>query len=211
MKLTKEQMKEAILRLYGLLCDGTDETDVLDEMGLNAEEYEKLKHRMFEVKSAELQSTPPEHFYIQYIIDQTKNIKDLTDIVDQFKDTRQPTALVGAIRVRAEILDKIIAKGQEFGILKKTPNRTEIVAGVAIAELSDGDLKKQILNSIGSLGTLLGKYGDKDILDVSPGILHSGPALPEAVLAGDAIKVKRIESPRKGRRDKVRLGRKKQS
>jgi hypothetical protein len=210
MKLTKDQMREAIVRIYGLLCAGDNEADILDEMGISADEYENLKSAMFEAKTEEIRSRPIEHIYIQYIIDQMCNMTDLDNVVLKYQITKQPTALVGAIRARSEILDKIIAKGQEFGILKKVPGRTEVLAGIVIAELSDNQLKKEIVGSLGALNILLGKYGDKNIIDVTPGSICHGAALPEAVLGDNGIRTKKINDVSKQKskhRDKVRAGR----
>jgi hypothetical protein len=213
MKLTKEQMKEAVMRIYGMLCFGDDEADILDEMGISVEQYEELKNKMFEVKSQEFKTKPIEYIYTQYIIDQTNNLNELSNFITSNKDGK---SIVGAIRARSEILDKIITKGQEFGIIKKVANRSEIVAGVLIAELSNTQLKKEITTSLDSLNLLLKKYGDKDIIDVSPGTIRSGKELPEAVLKteeenkDDGIVVRSIKKSSKKkskRRDKARLNR----
>lgn len=209
MKLSKEQLREAVMRIYGLLCEGDEEGDILDEMGISADEYEKLKAAMFEYKSEELRSKPIEHIYVQYIIDQTKNLKDLDKFIRESRASKQSSNLVGAVRARAEIYDRLITKGQEFGIIKKMPNRTEIVGGVVLAELTNKELKKQMTGALSELNFLLEKYGDKDIIDVTPGKIHQGKGLPAAVLnpkeeADDSgIKVKKSSK----RRDKVRKGR----
>jgi hypothetical protein len=218
MKLTKEQMKEAVMRIYGMLCVGDEEADILDEMGISAEQYENLKDKLFESKAQEFKTKPIEYTYIQYIIDQTHNLSILDEFIKSNKDGKGKSAqsIVGAIRARSEILDKIIARGQEFGIIKKVANRSEVVAGVLIAELSNTQLKKEITTSLDSLNLLLKKYGDKDIIDVSPGSIRSGRELPEAVLKTEEkssegeIIVKRIKKgSKKGlkRRDKARLNR----
>jgi hypothetical protein len=212
MKLTKEQMKEAVMRIYGMLCDGDDEADILDEMGISAEQYENMKDKLFETKAQEFRTKPIEYTYVQYIIDQTHNLSVLDDFIKSNKNEkgRSAQSIVGAIRARSEIMDKIIARGQEFGIIKKVANRSEVVAGVLIAELSNTQLKKEITTSLDSLNLLLKKYGDRDIIDVSPGALRSGKGLPEAVLKveeseskDNGIAVKRVKKNSK-RRDKTR-------
>jgi hypothetical protein len=215
MKLTKEQMKEAVMRIYGMLCEGDDEADILDEMGISAEQYENMKDKLFETKAQEFKTKPIEYTYVQYIIDQTYNLSVLDDFIKSNKNEKGRSAqgIVGAIRAKSEIMDKIIARGQEFGIIKKVANRSEVVAGVLIAELSNTQLKKEITTSLDSLNLLLKKYGDRDIIDVSPGTLRSGKGLPEAVLKveeseskDNGIAVKRVKKNSK-RRDKTRSNR----
>jgi hypothetical protein len=206
MKLTKEQLKEAMLRIYGMLCSGDEESDILDEMGLSADEYEKIKAAMFDLKAEEVRSRPVEHVYVQYLIDQTRNLRDLDTFIRENRNTKQATATVGAIRARATILDEIITKGQEFGIIKKVPNRTELIGGVVLAELTNNELKREMTGALGALNFLLEKYGERNIIDVTTGDLHRGKGLPEAVLVHkedeDGGKKKTSK-----RRDKVRKGR----
>lgn len=204
MKLTKEQLKEAMMRIYGMLCSGDEEADILDEMGLTAEEYEKIKAAMFDLKAEEVRGRPIEHVYVQYLIDQTQNLKLLDDFVRENRNTKQATATVGAIRARASILSEIITKGQEFGIIKKMPNRTELIGGVVLAELSNKELKKEMTGALGALNFLLEKYGERDIIDVSPGELHRGRGLPEAILV---TKEEEDGEKKKSRYDKIRKGR----
>lgn len=212
MKLTKDQLREAVLRIYGLLCTGVDEADVLDEMGITATEYEGLKAAMFEAKTQEVHSKPIEHVYIEYMIEQLRNISDLNDIIANYRKTKQATALVGAIRARSEITDKLITRGQEFGLIKKVANRNEIVAGLVIANLTNQELKKEITGGLNLLNEMIGKYGDRNIIDVTPGKVHRGRGLPEAVLnpEGDVVKDdddKGKSKKKSNRRDKVRGGR----
>lgn len=202
MKLTKEQTREAILRIYTMLTSGEDENDILDEMGVTVEEYEKLKSAMFEAKAEEVRSKPIEHVYVEYMIEQLKNVTTLSDVIDNYRSTKQATAIVGAVKVRSEIIDKLITKGQEFGLIKKVPNRNEFVGGVVIANLTNQELKKQITGALGGLNDMLTKYGDKNMIDVTPGEIHRGKALPEAVLDSEEDKTtKPNKSKFKGRRN----------
>jgi len=186
MKLTKEQVKEAVATIYGLLCSGKEDSEILDEMGIGVEEFEKLKAAMFDAKADEVRARPTEHTYVQYMIDQLRNLRDLDDMVGTFKTTKQYNAMVGAVRARSEILDKLIAKGQEFGLIHKMPDKKEIVAGVLIADLTNKELKTMITKELTNLNSMMRRYGDKSILDIEPGALHRGEALPAAVLKDSA-------------------------
>jgi hypothetical protein len=185
MKLTKEQVKEAVATIYGLLCSGKDDTEILDEMGIGVEEFEKLKAAMFDVKADEVRAKPTEHTYVQYMIDQMRNLSDLDDMIESFKTTKQYNAMVGAVRARSEILDKLIAKGQEFGLIHKMPDKKEIVAGILVADLTNKELKKMITRELTNLNGMMRRYGDRNIMDIEPGAIHRGEALPAAVL-GDS-------------------------
>jgi len=179
MKLTKEQLKEAVTTIYEGLSQGQTDKDIIEEMGISADQYEKLKSAMFEAKTEELKARPHEHIYVDYMLAQSGNIRDLTDMISQMHSTKNYAAMVGAVRARSDIIDRLIEKGQQFGIIHKKPDRKEIVAGVMVAELSDKQLKKMILGELGMLNNLRKQFGEKNLADIDRNVeLHSGPALP---------------------------------
>jgi hypothetical protein len=180
MGFSKSEVLEAMATIWLRLCEGEKEKDIMDEMGLTAEEFKAFQSALYDAKADEIRSMPEEHLYVKYIQDQAVNIHDLTEMIGNFKNTKQYNAQVGAIRVRSEIADKIIAKGQEFGLIKKTPDRKEIVAGVLVANLSNNQLKEGITAAIGQLDGLVNTYGETDFAELpKPGQLHYGPQLPE--------------------------------
>lgn len=179
MAFTKAEKQEAIVTIYSKLCRGKSDREIVADMGISAEEYEELKSAMFDAKADELRGTPEDHMYVRYMIEQNINLKDLTRMIKQFKTTKQYNAMVGAVRARSEILDKIIAKGQEFGLIKKTPSRKEIVAGVLVADMSNQALREGITHAIKNLDRLVREYGgEKDFLELpSPQDLHYGKTI----------------------------------
>lgn len=180
MRLTKDQLTEAINTIYAYTVEGKLDNEIMAEMGLDPDDYKRLKAAMFDAKADEVRAKPTEHVYVQYMIDQTQNIKDLTAMITEFKSTKQYNAMVGAIRARSEILDKLIEKGQEFGLIHKEPNRNEIVAGVLVADLTNKQLKAAITTELKLLSDMTRRYGDINIMDLAPGQIHRGPGLPAA-------------------------------
>lgn len=212
MKMTKVQVQEAIVTIYGHMCEGKLDNEIIADMGLTPEEYKKLRSAMFDAKADEVRSTPTEHVYVDYMIKQARNIKDLTDMIEEFKTTKQYTALVGAVRVRAELYDKLIAKGQEFGLIHKEPDKKQVLAGVMVADLSNKQLKTMIVGELDNLNQLMARYGDANIMDMAPGKLHHGPRLPptiDADSAGLAAKAKKpVAKTARAKNTKRHAGRK---
>jgi hypothetical protein len=179
--LTKVDIEEAKNSIWDALCKGESDDEIMDLMGLEPEIFRALKVQLFEDKAQELKRKPPEHVYVEYVLAQTQNIQDLSDMIGEFRKTKQYNALVGAIKARSDLHDKLIAKGQEFGIFKKAPNRREIVAGVLVQDMSRDDLKTAITGAISRLDTMMKRYGDGDIMEQVPGAIYNGPALPSFV------------------------------
>lgn len=187
MKFSKEEIAESIGRIYGLSCEGKTDDEIMDEMGLPAEDYRELKAAMFDAKADEFRAQPTEHRYVQYVIDQSQNVRDLTVMIESFKTTKQYNALVGAVRCRSEIYKGLIEMGQSFGILRKEPDRKMVIGGILVADLSNRQLKTTITEELKSLDGLMRRYGEKTILEINPGPIHRGPALPPASSSVDQL------------------------
>ena len=180
MKLTKEQLTEVIQTIYARAAEGKLDQEIMDELNISAQDYAKLKASMFDQKADEIRGRPTEHTYIQYMLDQAQNVTALTDMIQEFKNTKQYNAMVGAIRARSEIYDKLIDKGQQFGLIHREPDKKQVMGGLIVADLSNKQLKTMITGELSVLDKLMRQYGDKNIMDMVPGSLHRGPALKEA-------------------------------
>jgi hypothetical protein len=174
-KLTRAEIAETTATIFGKLAQGESDESIADEMGLPLAEFDKLKKAMFEAKAEEIRAKPTEHVYIEYIINQSRNLTALDAILSEYKTTRQHAAMVGAIKTRSEIYDKIVKIGQEFGLIKKEPDKTQIIAGIAVTEMSNKQLKSAITMTLVGLNKLTKRYGEGGIVDMDPGELHSGP------------------------------------
>ena len=179
-------LREAMATLRAHLASGLDDVEAMGEMGLDIDSYEALKSKMFDAEKTRLRDRSSEDVYVDYALRQQTNISDLTEMIKSFKETKQYNALVGAVKARAEILDKLIAKGQEFGLIDKRPERKEIIAGVFMGELSDKQLRQFITGELTGVQKLMNKYGSGEvpsIIDVKPGNVHYsvGPVKQKAL------------------------------
>jgi len=175
-------MMEAITRIYGRLAEGAKDAEIIEEMGISADDYVALKTSMFDTKADEIRTRPIEHVYIDYLLKQSENVKDLTDMIKEFKTTKQYTALVGAVRARSDIYDKLISVGQDCGLIHRQPKRKEIMAGVVVADLTNLQLKKMITKELGDLNALMSRYGERSIMEIDAGEIYHGKAESSVVL-----------------------------
>ena len=197
MELTKSELLEIAATIYQEMIDGRSEADIMDLLGLDAETFNKARRFMLESRADRIRGKSREHVYVEYVIEQTANIRKIDKLLSGLDDQKQYNAAVGALRLRSDILDKIIARGQEFGILHKKPDRKEIVAGVLVAEMSDKDLKRAITKQISGLNELVSKYGDGDIMALPEGPLHYGEPAVETEGVAEPKKTARAKSSRR--------------
>ncbi len=171
---TKEQRKEAMVQLFTLLTQGMTEKEAMEHMNLDADTFEQLRVGMFDFKSEEIRKRPPEHVYVQYLIDCTRGIKDLDMMIQTFQrgDSKQYNAIVGAVRARTEIYNHIIQKGQEFGILEKKAEEKIIRAGIVLTNLASPELQAMIVKELKAASDMMKRHGDSNILEIEPGPSH---------------------------------------
>lgn len=184
------EWRKAQARLVALLTEGKADEEVQAELGFSPEKYWRCKRAAFEAEAERIRATPTEHTYVQYCLDQAACIKDLTDLIDDAKKTKNANACVGAIRARSDIFDKVIKTGQEFGILEKKPEEKRIVAGVMVAQLTNDQLRQAITTEISRLNQLVVTYGELPMADLDPGALYyDAPETPSKTNKAIANKV----------------------
>ena len=154
------------------LIKGTVESEIADLLGLDTDTYRHVRSFMLQELANDIRALSSDQQFVAYRIEQQRNIHDLDDLITNLNEQTQYNALVGALRLRSEIQDKIVVRGQEFGVISKQPDRREIVAGVVVADLSTSDLRQMITGQLAALSGLMEKYGDADMRAIEPGVLH---------------------------------------
>jgi hypothetical protein len=179
MALTRKQMLENAASIYSYMVQGKTDRYIRKQLDLDREEFEACKRFMLEDKSEKIRQQPREHYFIEYETEQRRNIKDLDGLIRNLDANSQYNALVGAIRLRSDITDKIVNRAQEFGLVKKEAAETKLtVGGVVVAQLDAAGLRKAIVDNTRGLSELMSKYGEKDFAALpAPGTLHYGPSI----------------------------------
>jgi hypothetical protein len=178
MTMTRRVMLENAASIYDLMTRGWRDKKIAEHLALDSEEYDACKRFLLEQKAEKVRNQPREHYFVEYESQQRHNIRDLDSLIKNLDANSQYNALVGAIRLRSDILDKIVDRAQEFGLVKKEANKHEVVGGVIIAQLDAAGLRKQIIDTTRELSGLMGKYGEKDFAALpAPATLHYGPTV----------------------------------
>lgn len=177
-KLSRTQLIELATKIYASMVEGCTEEEIIEELGISAEHYGLAKRVLLQSKGDAEERLSPKERFAQYIIDQQRNVVDLTDLVNSLDNQKQYSAVVGAIRLRHEIENRVIETGQTLGIISKEPERKVIVGGISVADMRDADLRKGVLVAIGGLSKLIDKYGTgSNVRELAPGPLHHGEAV----------------------------------
>lgn len=198
--MTKAELLEAAKILFADLVSGQELDDISDISGWDAEQAEKVKKEMLSGKADELRAKSAETTYIEYLIDQKRNVKDLTDMIKNLDSRRQYNAIVGSIRLRAELTDRILDRGIEFGLIKKGPGagglgsgNTFIIGGVDVNVMGAPELRKSIEAQVTELGSMMERFGDsRPMAELTTGALHYGAAVeieaePEVEVVAEVV------------------------
>ncbi len=159
---------------------GLDDTEIMDVLGVDPEDYHEILSLMFSTKGDEVRRKTTEEHYVQYCLEQRRCIKDIDELTKNLNEKTQYNAIVGAIRLRSDILDKMVERGQEFGLIAKAPEKRQIMHGHVLADLSDKDLKKKIAEQLTDMGDLVKRFGDGKIDSLPKRDLYYGEGTIEA-------------------------------
>lgn len=203
--LRAADLDSASEELWKLLMAGESDYDAQFALGIDAPTYLKVKVHMLDMKAQALRSLPTEHVYVQYVLDQGQNIRELTAMMGQFKKTKQYNAMVGALRLRADLHDRILSKGQECGIIHREAQRKEVIAGIVITDLTNLQLRGQLQTELNDINDMMNGHGEVKFLDVEAGPTHHGPTLKKPKSAKKALKKKAPKSTKKRAKKKQRV------
>lgn len=174
LELSKSEVREAVAKLLSLTLAGKDEDEIQALMGLTSAQLEQVKKELISREAERLVSRDNEEIYAEYVLNQLTCVRDLLRIQKDFKGEKNASALVGAVRARSDIFDKIVDRGQDLGFISKAPERKHITGGVLVAEMSNSELRKAILTELQTVQTMMKEIGGggRDLLDVSVGPIH---------------------------------------
>lgn len=197
--LKRREALEAAAFIYECRIRGKRDKYIQDQLGLDADQYAEACKFLLEHRSEQLREMPREHVYVEYVIDQKKNIKDLDSLIRNLDANSQYNALIGAIRLRSDIQNKILDRAQEFGLVKKEAEKRELIGGIALFDLGADDLRKKIVSHTKGLADVMRDYGEKSFLGLPSPELHYGESAfdttGEAVDSADEDDEAELEKP----------------
>lgn len=113
-------VRRQIAELRGHIGSGKTDFDILQEMNITLQTLSKLKQRLFSDELETAQNETAAENWVRYSLRMESNISDLTAVIERAKENDQASALtarVGAIKAKAELIDKVFEKGQALGVI----------------------------------------------------------------------------------------------
>lgn len=191
--LSAIETRSLLAEIKKYLGQRVPDEEIAEKLCLTAGRYNDLKKELYRQEIASLQSLTTEDVFLEYKWQQGECIGALDKMITAIgSDTKQHNALVGAIKARSEIIDKVIKTGQDMGVIQKAPETRLVVHGHALTSLSDAQLRKLVVTDLQGLGSLVEKYGMRDMSgklltdggEDEAGPSFTGPGRPGLAQAG---------------------------
>ena len=167
------------------LGEGLSTDEIADALGLPLSTVTAEVEELDREEQADLSARKPEAWFADYVRRSAANMKALDAVIVDFKGSKQGSALVGAIRMKQEIADRIIDRGQSLGIVDKRPIQTE--SKVLVAHLDDASLAELLERELRELRALMGGAGPLLSVNVA--------AEPTAALIVPRLQAEPVASP----------------
>lgn len=148
------------------LSEGQSDVQIAEELSLSTVKYNSLKRLMYSWEIEDLQKKTPEEHYVDFRIKQDQTLRNLDKMAQSFEETKNYNALIGAIRLKTEVMATVWKTGREIGIIKGAPDWERQVAGELVSQLETKAIRTKVVSEVRKLYDSISKFGDKDILEV---------------------------------------------
>lgn len=175
-----DELRAKLAHLKTQLAMGKSELEIAKELGVTIKTYQDLRKELLRQETTAMYEQTSEEVYLDYKWKQLQCVDAIDKAIAVYQSGNNFNALVGAIRVKSDILDKLIKVGQDMGMLARVPESKMLIQGVVVAEMDNSELRKMITKEMTSLSSVMSKYGDKDFSGktISLGDQKKIPSLP---------------------------------
>lgn len=204
----RDKIKRGLLTsLRAKLARGESDLEIQQDLEITESRYLELLEELYREDANKRFNKPPEQSYIDFCLRQEGCIKDLNALIRKCKRSAQPQAMVSAIRAKSDIIDKMVQRGQDFGLLHKVPEQHQVVGGVVVANMSDAELRAQVVEQLETMRTMMKRYGELPMLEAAPKPLPAAPVKRASKASAEPkVKVKPATETKRGKRGKAKGG-----
>ena len=169
---SKEETRRLKARLRGLLQDGKTEDECLIELDIRLDHLRWLKNQLIADELQEVVSDSPEEIWAKYRLLQLGCIRDLDEVIAEAKSGKIAlNTAIGAVKAKSAIIENILVKGQDLGVIHKEADKREQLIGVAVASVTTEELREIATSKRTGLQLMKDKYLEADfsvVVDPDP-------------------------------------------
>lgn len=153
-----------INKLRAWTASGFTPDEIVDRSGWTEEKLAEVRAELFAREEMEVVGRRTEDVFVDYVMRTRANIRQLDEILEDLRMTKQGSAMVGAVKAKQDLMDRVLNRGQEFGLIEKKPERSQI--GIVVANMDDLALREMLVNEMNQLRSMMDSVGGKKFLEV---------------------------------------------
>jgi predicted phage terminase large subunit-like protein len=146
--------------LRGFIAQNANADTILEVTGWSPTKLAGLQAELYAEQEQVRTNRRPEDVFVEYCIRTEHNMGDLDDLLIEYRGSKQGSAMVGAIKAKQDLQDRVIKLGQELGLIKREPNRTLH----AVVDMSDPELRQWLNEKLHDLRSLADRGRDVHLL-----------------------------------------------
>lgn len=132
-----------------------DRERILQETGWSMQWFISIEKYVADEDRRVWSETDSRAIFSTYREQQLQIAAELEDLTQVFRGSKQYSALVSALRTRADVLDRIVKCGQELGVIHKTAQQVEVTGSVDVTQLDVKELRVHITRQVEEIERLL--------------------------------------------------------
>ena len=168
----KTDQRKVKAEIRARLSNGMTDAEIMEEVGLIPAVYTTYKQQVLSEELSEATCSSAGETWARYSLLMASCIKDLDAVIAQGneaynerQDTKPMTAVVGAIKAKASIIDAVINRGQNLGVIHKEPDRSVSIAGINVTSTDPQRIEALVEERKRMLAELMGTYGSGNYTD----------------------------------------------
>lgn len=193
-KLTPARKREVLARIRAFMAADATDDEISKATGLTLGDVRELRRQVIRAETDLLQKRTDAEWFAEYRLKTEAMAGDLDMVIElaRKEGTKQMTAVVGAVRAKAQIAKDVIEMGQTLGLISRKAQQHEIIGGIAVANLELSELRELIAQTAMVTARIVDRYEGATILDIDPGPAHrelapkKTKALPAPAITEDA-------------------------
>lgn len=171
-----------VRKMLALLELGKTFEDCRKILKLNQEEFAGVQKECCKLQAKKWKAKSKEEIYSEYVVEQKKCLAALNKLIERMPNdgsAKGDASLLNAIKVKSDIEDKIIEKGQELGILEKFGKKSDAVRQetrdeMRTSKMRDEDLRDSVTNEEVVLERIMQTFQNQSLSEVdSPPIYRT--------------------------------------
>ena len=166
-----------VLDVRAQMAAGLTGSEICKELSLSPEEVREARKKVIaEELTVVGPHRPADEVFVEYRLQMNRIVKDLNDVSTKAKGKENFQAAFGALKAQATILDKVIDRGQEMGVIPRASKRSIVLmGGVFIGSMTDPELLASMKELEGDGRRMRKEYGDTPLRALPDPDLYVGP------------------------------------